>query len=579
MSQLPSFSSLARFSALGAILSVSVFACSGAESIEQTQEALLTTTSFQDGVLPTTAYAGTRDTMLEGASPTTTNGSDTALSVDGDDQKESLLSWDVSSIASTAIVDSVSITLEVSDKSNETFSFYEAKQAWNESKATWNLYDTSKSWQVAGGSGANDRGTTVLGSFSADPLGTYTITLNAAGIALVQSWVSSPSANHGLFLLGPSTTNRLEFRSSEYGTKSKRPKLSVTWHDGGGGGAGGAGGTGSGGSGGGGGEITLDPTPGNYMQTCDGSFGVAIDDTHFLDGNDENQGIRLYTRGANAAPLKTIEISGALGLSSSDEVDLEDAAKIGNRIYAISSHGRDKNGNLERQRYRFFAMDLGGSSPNITLTVPGYTTTLLDQMLSASNWATPNSSVISTLHAAANLSQGTDANLAPKVNGTNIEGLTWAPTASRPNQLLIGFRNPTQGSSAIIVSLLNADAVLTGATASFGEATLLDLGGLRVRGMTWSPLHQAVLILGGPKDAGGPFRLYKWSGVSTDPAIAVQDITNAPSDSGPEAIVVYPNTRDVQVLFDQGDHLISGTVCKDKGTSSQYFSDVIVHVP
>lgn len=27
--------------------------------------------------------------------------------------------------------------------------------------------------------------------------------------------------------------------------------------------------------------------------------------------------------------------------------------------------------------------------------------------------------------------------------------------------------------------------------------------------------------------------------------------------------MVYPNTRDMQVLFDQGDYLISGTVCKD----------------
>jgi hypothetical protein len=59
----------------------------------------------------------------------------------------------------------------------------------------------------------------------------------------------------------------------------------------------------------------------------------------------------------------------------------------------------------------------------------------------------------------------------------------------------------------------------------------------------------------------------------------VQDITGIPSDSGPEGIVVYPNTHDVQILFDQGDHLISGTVCKDKSTSSQVFSDLIVHVP
>jgi hypothetical protein len=51
-----------------------------------------------------------------------------------------------------------------------------------------------------------------------------------------------------------------------------------------------------------------------------------------------------------------------------------------------------------------------------------------------------------------------------------------------------------------LVSLLNADAVLTGSIPSFGEAILLDLGGLRVRARTWSPVHNAVLMIGGPKD-------------------------------------------------------------------------------
>ncbi len=59
----------------------------------------------------------------------------------------------------------------------------------------------------------------------------------------------------------------------------------------------------------------------------------------------------------------------------------------------------------------------------------------------------------------------------------------------------------------------------------------------------------------------------------------VTDTAGTPTDSAPEAIVVYDNTRDVQILFDRGDHLISGTACKDKSASSQFFSDVIVHVP
>jgi hypothetical protein len=245
----------------------------------------------------------------------------------------------------------------------------------------------------------------------------------------------------------------------------------------------------------------------------------------------------------------------------------------------VSSHGRNKNGILERQRYRFFAMDLSGTAPDISLTIPGYSSTLLDDLLVASNWSTPNGSVISTVAAAASLGNSADPNLAPKVSGTNIEGLAWVPTAARPEQLIFGLRNPSQGNDAILVSLLNADAVLSGASAKFGEAILLDLGSLRVRAMTWSPLHHAVLLLAGPKAAGGPFRLFKWSGAPTEPALAVQDITNVPTDSSPEAILVYDDTHDVQLLFDQGNHLIGKELCKDVAPSNQFFSDVIVHVP
>jgi hypothetical protein len=305
-----------------------------------------------------------------------------------------------------------------------------------------------------------------------------------------------------------------------------------------------------------------------------------IDATHFLDGDDEEQGMRVYTRGVTGDPLKTIDVSSMVGLATDDESDFEDAARVGDRVYVITSHGRNKNGKLERARYRFLGMDIAGTSPGITLTVPGYTTQLLDQMVVAGNWATPNSTVIATLTASSGLGRSTDPTLAPLAGGTNIEGLAWAPTAARPNQLLIGFRSPAQGSSAVVVSLLNAPAVLTGATAQFGEAALLDLGGLGIRAMAWSPLHAAVLLIAGPRDdSAGPFRLYKWSGAPADAAVAVQDITGVPSTSAPESIVVYPNTRDVQILFDQGDHDVGGDPCKDADTSDKSFGDVIIHVP
>ena len=43
--------------------------------------------------------------------------------------------------------------------------------------------------------------------------------------------------------------------------------------------------------------------------------------------------------------------------------------------------------------------------------------------------------------------------------------------------------------------------------------------------------------------------------------------------------MVYPNTRDVQLLFDQGDHDVGGRLCKDAEESARLFGDTIVNVP
>ena len=205
----------------------------------------------------------------------------------------------------------------------------------------------------------------------------------------------------------------------------------------------------------------------------------------------------------------------------------------------------------------------------------GSTSALLEAMLQASNWMVPNSAIISLLDQSARLSKASVASLAPESDGLNIEGLAALPTSARPNQLLIGFRNPQSSTKAIVVSLVNPDAVVTGTTASFGEAFELDLGGLGIRALSWSAAHQKVLVLAGPHGGGGPFRLYTWDAKA--PPVPVQDVA-APKDGSPEAIVTYPNTRDVQILFDQGDNDINGEICKDASDASKFFTDVIVHV-
>lgn len=533
------------------------------------------TASFQDGVAPTAAYAGTRDTMLEQNAPKAAHGGDTALSVSGDTPGGSgkddaaLIQWDIAAtVPADAVITDASITLTVSDKAAQSYSLYEVLRPWNEAQATWNLAAGGSNWAGAGAQAASDRAPLALGSLNAAATGTYTITLNAAGLAAVQRWAHDPASNHGVILASTSNDNRLEFRASEYSTKSARPRLTLAWDlpgqtsddipddpgdD----------------------PFALIPTPGTYRGTCDGSGAVALDHTHFIDLNDEDQTLRVYTQGVSGTPAQSLAINTALGLGASDEADLEDAARVGDRIYGITSHARNKDGKLEASRYRFFALDLTGAAPNLQLQPAGKTANLLADMLVAGNWQAPDSAVLSLLTASSQLGKTTVASLAPKDQGTNIEGLA---ALGDTGTLLIGLRNPRSGGKALVVTLVNPAAAITGAKARFGQAIALDLGGQAIRGMAWSTSHQAVLLLSGPADeAQGPFALWKWSGAAGSPPVKVIDIT-APADAGPEAVVPYPDTHDVQVIFDMGATQINGDDCKDAASSSQRFTDQIFHV-
>jgi hypothetical protein len=314
--------------------------------------------------------------------------------------------------------------------------------------------------------------------------------------------------------------------------------------------------------------ILLDPTPGTYRQACDGSGGVALDFTHFLDFADDDQTARVYTRGADGPPTQMLDLDASIGLQPGDEADLEDAARVGDRIYVISSHGRKKDGTLEATRYQFFALDVAGT----TLTTVGPATHLLPDLLDAANWDSPNLTIIGALASASQLDKAKVASLAPEDQGTNIEGLAWAN-----GHLLIGFRNPQSSSHALVVSVTNADAVLAGATAHVGQSVELDLGGLGIRSMTYSPLLDAVLLIAGPHDSNGGFRLYKWSGAAQDPAVLVTELMTTET-SHPEAVIAYPGTRDVQIVYDSGDSMIGSSTCKKAAVEARYFTDTIVHI-
>ena len=195
-----------------------------------------TTLSFQDGVSPVAIYAGTRDTYIAQADPSTNAGSGVDLQADGDDPPSSgndlssLLAWDLSAIPNGAVIQSASIEIEVYNVSTGSYQFYEVKRDWSESEATWNQAASGSSWTSAGASHeADDRGSQVLATISASATGTYSVDLGPDGLAVLQAWVDGERPNNGFILADSGTTDGLDFHSSEASTAAYRPKLTLSY--------------------------------------------------------------------------------------------------------------------------------------------------------------------------------------------------------------------------------------------------------------------------------------------------------------------------------------------------------------
>jgi predicted phosphodiesterase len=191
--------------------------------------------SFQDGIYPTLTYTGTKDTYISEENPDDNYGNSATLSVDGDDppssgkDKSVILKWNVSSIPPGNVVTYSGISIYVSNPTDEPgYKLYEMKSNWVENEATWNKYSNGSYWQSPGASGADNRGSKVLGTLAPSTTGYYTINLNTDGLALVQSWIDDPLTNHGIIILDPNESNGLDFDSSE-AFIDNRPKLVIEY--------------------------------------------------------------------------------------------------------------------------------------------------------------------------------------------------------------------------------------------------------------------------------------------------------------------------------------------------------------
>lgn len=268
-----------------------------------------------------------------------------------------------------------------------------------------------------------------------------------------------------------------------------------------------------------------------YKGAADGSAAVALDTNCFASASDEDSTIRIYRRDRGGAPVQTLDLTRFLEVSAaSPETDIEAAARMGDRVYWISSHGRNQRGEFRSAHQRFFATDIGkGSPPQLVPAGRPYknlsTDLASEPLLKDFNFAAA-------------------ATRTPKQKGAlSIEGLCATPD----KHLLIGFRNPVPDGLALLIPLLNPEEMLAGGRAKFGSPIRLGLDGLGVRDITF--WDGKFVIIAGPFDGKGPSELYEWKGGD---AKAKQVKGARLKGLNPEAIIVYPDTglKQIQLLSD-----------------------------
>jgi Protein of unknown function (DUF3616) len=180
-----------------------------------------------------------------------------------------------------------------------------------------------------------------------------------------------------------------------------------------------------------------------FEGAVDGSAGADVGGGFFVGATDEDNKFRLYDVKGGPS-LKTLDVGvdaavkSALGLQKIKECDLEGAAKIGDLIFWIGSHGRNKDAQEKKERQVLFATKLSGVGKDAKLEIAGKVyTQLIDDLLQDS--------------ALAPFDLAKAATLAPKDEGAlNIESL-----AADAGKLWIGFRNPqSKAKDALLVPLL-----------------------------------------------------------------------------------------------------------------------------
>ncbi|MBC8136208.1 MAG: DUF3616 domain-containing protein [Fibrella sp.] len=314
-----------------------------------------------------------------------------------------------------------------------------------------------------------------------------------------------------------------------------------------------------------------------FTGRCDGSAAATIAAGGFLvtasdetDEATEENTLAVYDPRKGGAAVTVLALNDVLGMPKKGkrrmkEADLEAATVLDGRIFWIASHSLSKEGEERTARYQFFA-----TTDKQSLQISGKPYHRLKQDLIADRALSP-------------FLQSAATRKPEESGGWNIEGMT----ATTDGRILIAFRNPVVDGNALIVPLLNPEAVVDGREAAkFGAAIKLDLSGggakagaeLGIRDIAWWGERKRYVILAGSylpgETAKAASRLLLWDGKHVP--VGVKPSVDLSGLSTPEAVYIQPgNGKQILILSDDGS--VDG--CKDKLDSGRSFKGAWVTIP
>jgi hypothetical protein len=293
-----------------------------------------------------------------------------------------------------------------------------------------------------------------------------------------------------------------------------------------------------------------------FSRMCSASAGVALSADIFVVADDESNRLRTYSRAKPGVPIQELELRGFLEVGKGNpEIDLEGAAQVGDLVYWITSHGRNRDAEVRPSRQRFFATKISGERLEPTGTPYG---NLLHDLIGEENFR--------------QFGLREAAEKAPnKKGGLNIEGLCARPDGT----LLIAFRNPVPKKKALLIPLLNPAELVQGGQvrARFGPAIQLALDDNGVRDLVQR--EGQYYIVAGAREGGHDTQLYRWDGATAPVLLHGWKAKTF----NPEAILSLPGAaNEFVILSDDGSTKTAGMECKDLPESSRRFRSVLVKI-